>query len=105
MTGEVQPDWLLGCQEEGIDPGEVRLVYQRYEAYRGFYLQGRGEPLSLEAWFNCYRIETASEATAQSKPSPSGCSVDDGSHNRGVIRKPEAFLKVLRRLAGAQPRM
>ncbi len=101
MRDEYLPDWLKLARAEGFDPAEIRLVLGRYQAYRGYYLRGRrGEPLPLEAWFNWYRMETASETAGQS-PSPSGCSVDDESRNRGAIRKPEAFLRVLSRLAAS----
>ena len=95
-------DWVNACRAEGLDPAEVRLVLGRYQAYRGYYLKGRrGEPLPLAAWFDWYRIETASEKSQQA-PSPSGCSVDDDARNRGAILKPQAFLKALSELAAVE---
>ena len=102
MTGPAQPQWLEQCLAEQIDPNEVNLVLQRYEAYRRYYHQaGRGQPLPLAEWFNWYRIEAATEASA-STPSPSGCSVDADSHSRGAIRKPQVFLKMLASLAASR---
>ncbi len=101
MPDAQPPDWVRLCLGEGLDPAEVRLVLDRYRAYERYYRSGsRGEPLPLAAWFNWYRMETASEATQQG-PSPSGCSVEDDARNRGVILRPQAFLKVLSVAAGA----
>ena len=81
----------------------MRLVLGRYRAYQGYYLTGgAGSPCRSTTWFNWYRMETASE-TSQQAPSPSGCSVDDDARNRGAIRKPQAFLRVLTRLEAADP--
>ena len=104
MNSATSTDWVSTCRDEGLDPAEVRLVLGRYRAYQSYYLTGgRGEPLPLETWFNWYRMETASE-TSQQAPSPSGCSVDDDARNKGAIRKPQAFLRVLARLeAGDAP--
>jgi hypothetical protein len=85
MSDATAIDWVGVCREEGLDLAELRLVLGRYRAYQGYYRKGgRGEPLPLEAWFNWYRIETASE-TSQQAPSSSGCSVDDDALIRGVI--------------------
>lgn len=101
MGDPTATDWVGACRDEGFDPAEVRLVLGRYRAYQGYYLKGRrGELLPLETWFNWYRMETASEA-GQQAPSPSGCSVDGDARNRGAIRKPLAFLKVLAQLEAA----
>lgn len=102
MTESDPGAWLRQAREEDLDPAEVRLVLGRYRAYQRYYQAGgRGEPLGLEAWFHWYRMETASEAE-QNAPTPSGCSVDPGARNRGAIRKPEAFLKVLAALAAVE---
>ncbi len=100
MSEEAGPEWLRLCREEGLEPGEVRLVLGRYKAYREYYLQARRQPLPLEGWFECYRIETASDATAAS-PAANGCSVDGDSQNRGAIARPAAFLRALASLAAA----
>lgn len=95
-------DWVTLAQSEGLDPGEVRLVLGRYQAYLRYYqAERRGEPLSLDAWFAWYRMETASEVE-QNAPSASGCSVDPHARNRGAISRPEAFLKVLAALAAVE---
>ncbi len=94
-------DWLALCRAQRFDPAEVRLVISRYEAYQRYYSAGgRGEPLALAAWFNWYRMETASEVE-QNAPSPSGCSVDPNAEYRGAIRRPQEFLVVLLAMAAA----
>lgn len=100
---EVPPvDWVALCRAEGFDPAEVRVVLGRYQAYRRYYADGRrGEPLALEAWFEFYRMETASEVQ-QDSPVASGCSVDPNAVNRGAIRRPGPFLKVLAALAAVE---
>lgn len=102
MTQPGGSDWAALCRAEGFDPGEVRVVLGRYQAYRRYYADGRrGEPLGLEAWFEFYRMETASEVQ-QNAPVASGCSVDPNAENRGAIRRPGAFLKVLAALAAVE---
>ncbi|MCK6370744.1 MAG: hypothetical protein L6Q83_05325 [Gammaproteobacteria bacterium] len=98
---ETVSGWMENCRRDGLDAAEVRLVYQRYRAYRAHHEKGgRGDPLPLERWFGWYRLEVASEAGTQA-PSPSGCSIDDDSRNRGMIRKPDAFLDALKALAAS----
>ena len=102
MTDPTVQEWVRRTREEGLDPAEVRLVLGRYQAYLRYYQTGRrGDPLSLEAWFNWYRMETASEVQ-QNAPTASGCSVDPNARNRGAISKPEIFLKVLAALASIE---
>jgi hypothetical protein len=102
MSDHDLADWTGACRAEGLDPGEVRLVLERYRAYRAYYLDGRrGEPLPVETWFTWYHRETASE-TGQQAPAPSGCSVDDDARNRGAVRKPQAFLRLLAQLAAIE---
>ncbi len=102
MTDRPPQDWTSRARAEGLNPAEVRLVLGRYQAYRRYYETGRrGEPLSLEAWFNWYHAETLSEHGPQAPP-PSGCSVDDDASNRGAIRKPAAFLRSLAALAAIE---
>jgi hypothetical protein len=101
MAESPRPDWICIAESEGFDPGEVRLVLGRYQAYRRYYKTGRGEPLPLETWFNWYRMETASEVQ-QNAPTASGCSVDPNARNRGAISRPQAFLKVLAALAAVE---
>jgi hypothetical protein len=92
--GEGQ-NWMDLAREHRIDPDEVRLVFDRYDAQRRFYAQGRAEPMGLDQWFQFYRMEKASEGQ-QSGPVPSGCSVDSGAVNDACIEKPAEFLQVLR---------
>lgn len=95
-------DWIAACRAEGFDPGEVRVVLGRYQAYQRYYAAGgRGEPLRLEAWFEFYRMEAASEVE-QNAPTASGCSIDPNARNRGAISRPAAFLKVLAALAAVE---
>lgn len=103
MTTDSSPgDWVSVCRAEGLDPAELRVVLDRYRAYRAYHQQGRGAaPLPLTGWFAWYRMETGSEA-GQQAPSPSGCSVDDGASNRGAIRKPAAFLRILQQMLAAE---
>jgi hypothetical protein len=102
MSESATTGWLAACRDEGLDPAELRLVLDRYRAYRAYYVKGqRGEPLPLETWFSWYRMEAASEAQQQA-PSPSGCSVDNDARNRGLMAKPAAFLKVLAQLAASE---
>jgi hypothetical protein len=86
-----------------LDPAELRLVLDRYRAYRRYHQQGRGtDPLPLARWFAWYRMETSNEA-GQQAPSPAGCSVEEGARNRGAIRKPAAFLRILQQMLAAEP--
>ena len=92
----------MWARAEDLDPAEVRLVLSRYQAYLRYYQTGRrGDPLALAAWFNWYRMETASEVQ-QNAPTASGCSVDPNARNRGAISKPEIFVKVLAALAAIE---
>lgn len=102
MTTGTPAEWSDWCRARGIDPAEVRLVFGRYRAYRGYYERGRGEPpLPLENWFTFYRMEAASEAE-QATPAASGCSVDPGARNRGAVTRPAEFLDALARLAALE---
>lgn len=102
MAEQDRAEWLDLARAEGLDPAELRLVLSRYQAYLRYYRTGRqAEPLSLEAWFHWYRMETASESE-QNSPAATGCSVDPEARNRGAISKPEVFLKVLAVLASVE---
>jgi hypothetical protein len=94
--------WLQACRAAGLEPAEVRLVLERYRAYRRYYAQGgRGEALPLAGWFSWYRMETASEVQ-QNSPTASGCSVDPHAVNRGAVARPAEFLGALQALARAE---
>jgi len=82
------------CRQEGIDPGEVRLVFERYDAYRRFTDKGSGAAISLQQWFRFYHREKTSEGV-QAGPAPGGCSADGDAVNNACLRKPAEFLRVL----------
>lgn len=88
-------DWLNMCSEARIDPDEVRLVFDRYDAYRRYTKGKEGDSIALEQWFRFYRMEKASEGD-QAGPSPSGCSVDSDAVNNACIERPGPFLLVLK---------
>ena len=92
-------DWQSLAHEKRIDPDEVRLVFERYDAQRRFN-RGRGTPLALEQWFRFYHLEKSGEGE-QSQPAPSGCSVDSDAVNNACIRRPAEFLQVLKAYASA----
>ena len=85
--------WRRLAQEASIDPNEVRLVYERYDAYREFTSRS-GAPLPLEQWFRFYHREKSSEGI-QAGPPPSGCSADGDAVNDGCLKRPAEFLQVL----------
>ena len=93
--------WLDRCRHARIDPDEVRVVFARYDAYRRYTLQHRGQAIGLEQWFRFYRMEKASEGE-QSQPAPAGCSVDSDAVNNACIQRPIEFLEVLKVFAGEQ---
>jgi len=82
------------CRQEKIDPDEVRLVFERYEAYRRFTETGAGAAISLDQWFRFYHREKASEGN-QAGPAPGGCSADGDAVNNACLQKPAEFLRVL----------
>lgn len=96
------PDWQGMADAEGLDQGELRLVFGRYQAYRRYHHDRPGsDPLPLETWFGYYHLEAASEA-GQNAPAASGCSVDPTARNRGAVARPAAFLRVLAALAAVE---
>lgn len=102
MAEAAGPGWQGQAAAEGLDPGEVRLVFGRYRAYCRYHRSQRGsEPLPLETWFGYYHLEAASEA-GQNAPTASGCSVDASARNRGAVARPAAFLRVLAALAAVE---
>jgi hypothetical protein len=88
-------DWLNMCTAAHIDPDEVRLVFDRYDAYRRYTKVKEGDSAALEQWFRFYHMEKASEGE-QVGPSPSGCSVDSDAVNNACIKRPGPFLAVLK---------
>ena len=91
----MRTDWLQMCGEEGISPDEVRLVFDRYDAYRRYTKGKIGDSIALEQWFSFYHMEKASEGE-QTGPAPSGCSVDSDAVNNACIKRPGPFLTVLK---------
>lgn len=94
MTQQHEQDWQSLCRQASIDPDEVRLVYDRYEAYLRFTAGGSAEPISLAQWFRFYYREKTSEG-AQAGPLPGGCSADGDAVNNACLKKPAEFLHVL----------
>ncbi|MFW2405312.1 MAG: hypothetical protein ACN4GT_11150 [Gammaproteobacteria bacterium] len=94
MTQQNEQEWRSLCRQASVEPDEVRLVYERYEAYRRFTAAGGGEPISLAQWFRFYHREKTSEG-AQAGPAPGGCSADGDAVNNACLKKPAEFLRVL----------
>jgi hypothetical protein len=99
MTEASGSDWQALARDKQIDPDEVRLVFDRYDAQRRFS-QGRGAPLALDQWFRFYHLEKSGEGE-QLQPAPSGCSVDSDAVNNACIRRPAEFFEVLKAYASA----
>jgi len=86
--------WQAICHDERINPDEIRLVFERYDAYRQFTQTGAGEPIPLETWFRFYHREKTSEGI-QGGPLPGGCSADGDAVNNACLQKPTEFLRAL----------
>ena len=94
MTQHDKSSWLDLCRQECIDPDEVRLVFERYDAYRQFNQSRAGQGTSLPEWFRFYRLEKSTD-TAGEGQIPSGCSADGDAVNNACLHKPAEFLRVL----------
>ncbi len=94
MQGDTH-EWQRMCRDAGIDPNEVRLVHQRYEAYRRFTEKASGEAISLDRWFRFYHLEKTSEGIQAGTPVSAGGSADGDAVNNACLKKPAAFLRVL----------
>jgi len=94
MTQKEPQDWQGLCRQASIDPDEVRLVYERYDAYRRYTEEGSGGSIPLEQWFRFYHREKTSEG-AQAGQLPGGCSADGDAVNDACLKKPAEFLRVL----------
>ena len=90
----MQDRWLELCRTIEIDPQEVRLIYARYDAYRGFNEKTTGTSLAVEQWFRFYHQEKNSEGLQADVP-VKGCSADGTAVNNACLRRPGAFLEVL----------
>ena len=90
----MQDQWLELCRATGIDPQEVRLIYDRYDAYRGFTVKATGSSLPLEQWFRFYHLEKDSEGLQAGAP-VEGCSADGDAVNNACLRHPGVFLEVM----------
>jgi hypothetical protein len=91
----MRTDWMQMCGEEGISPDEVRLVFDRYDAYRRYSDGGDTSSIALEQWFRFYHMEKASEGD-HAGPAPTGCSVDSDAVNNACIKRPGPFLVILK---------
>jgi hypothetical protein len=94
MERDPERDWQAMCLGERIDPAEVRLVYERYAAYRRFTEQGTRAALPLERWFHFYHLEKTSEGIQAGSP-VAGCAADGDAVNDACLSRPRAFLRVL----------
>jgi len=90
----MQEQWLELCRAAGIDPQEVQLIYDRYDAYRGFTEETTAVAISLEQWFRFYHLEKSSEGL-QAGAAVEGCSADGDAVNNACLRRPGEFLEVL----------
>ena len=90
----MQDRWLELCRSTGIDPREVRLIHDRYDAYRGFTEKKTGMAISLEQWFRFYYLEKNSEGLQAGAP-VDGCSADGDAVNDACLRRPTEFLEAL----------
>jgi hypothetical protein len=96
------PDWQAICRTEAINPEEVRLIFERYDAYRQFTRGGAGEAIPLEVWFRFYHREKTSEGV-QAGPLPGGCSADGDAVNNACLLKPAEFLRALTAFEAGRP--
>jgi len=101
MQSEV-PEWQVICRDEGIAPEEVRLIFERYDAYLRFTKGGAGEPIALNTWFRFYHREKLSEGQ-QAGPLPGGCSADGDAVNNACLSKPAEFLRALTAYEAERP--
>lgn len=91
----MQDRWLELCRTAGIDPQEVRLIYDRYDAYRGFTEKNTGSSIPVEQWFHFYHQEKNSEGLQAGAP-VQGCSADGDAANNACLLRPGEFLAVLK---------
>jgi hypothetical protein len=91
----MQDSWLELCRTGGIDPQEVRLIYERFDAYRGFTEQKTGSAIPVEQWFRFYYLEKNSEGLQAGVP-VGGCSADGDAVNNACLARPGEFLEVLK---------
>lgn len=94
MTKPQRDGWRELCRREGIAETEVRLVHERYAAYRRFAAGGSGDPIPLDRWFRFYHLEKTSEGVQAGGPPPGGAADGDGI-NDACLQRPAAFLRVL----------
>jgi len=95
--------WLEVCRVNGIDPQEVRLIYARYAAYRGFNEAKTGSSIPLAQWFSFYRLEKGSAGLQVEVPAE-GCSADGDAVNDACLQRPAAFLEALKAYDGSSRR-
>jgi len=90
----MQVHWLELCRTGDIDPQEVRLIYARYDAYRGFTEKTTGASIPLAQWFRFYYREKNSEGLQAGAP-VEGCSADGDAVNNACLSRPGVFLAAL----------
>jgi len=95
MSAASEQDWIEICRERRIDPEEVRIVFDRYAAYRDFNADRAAAAVSLDQWFRFYHMEKATDGE-NAGPAPSGCSVDSDAVNNACIKRPGPFLEALK---------
>lgn len=91
----MQNNWLELCRTTDIDPREVRLIYARYDAYRGFTEKSSAAAIPLNQWFHFYYREKNSEGLQAGAP-VEGCSADGDAVNHACLQRPGEFLQVLK---------
>jgi hypothetical protein len=106
MNDMERDDWRTLCKASGIDIAEVQMVAQRYTAYRDYMAgqgtAGKGDALTLEAWFRFYRLEKESESGAHGGMA-SGCSATGEAPEQNLLSSPRAFFDILRRRLESDP--
>ena len=93
--------WRELCLQANIDPEEVRLIYDRYDAYKSFTVERTNDSISLEQWFRFYNLEKNSEGLQAGAP-VEGCSADGDAVNNACLKRPAEFLQVLKAYDAAQ---
>lgn len=91
----MQNDWQELCRTTDIDPREVKLIYARYDAYRGFTEANTHSSIPLEQWFHFYYQEKNSEGIQTGAP-VEGCSADGDAVNHACLLRPAVFLQALK---------
>ena len=94
-------DWRELALRHQIDPEEVRMAFDRFDAQRQFRAKTGHEPIGLSQWFRFYRLEKVTEGR-QAGPTPGGCSIDSAAVIDACIERPAKFLQVLQACVDAE---